>query len=74
MPTIGKVRLSTDMSAPISPVLGDEEPGSGGSVGGGSRAVGSACNGCRRSKLRCSREKPVCRHCRKTGESVLNVW
>jgi hypothetical protein len=26
-----------------------------------------ACNGCRRAKLRCSRDRPSCIHCRKTG-------
>ncbi|KAF2798061.1 hypothetical protein K505DRAFT_346843 [Melanomma pulvis-pyrius CBS 109.77] len=26
-----------------------------------------ACNGCRRAKLRCSRDRPNCLHCRKTG-------
>ncbi|KAF2824123.1 hypothetical protein CC86DRAFT_447086 [Ophiobolus disseminans] len=26
-----------------------------------------ACNGCRKSKLRCSRDRPNCLHCRKTG-------
>ena len=30
-------------------------------------AVGLACNVCRKSKLRCSRDKPACQHCRKTG-------
>ncbi|KAH7361319.1 fungal-specific transcription factor domain-containing protein [Pyrenochaeta sp. MPI-SDFR-AT-0127] len=28
---------------------------------------GLACNGCRKSKLRCSRDRPSCAHCRKTG-------
>lgn len=30
-----------------------------------------ACNCCRRRKLRCSRELPVCQQCRKTGELSL---
>ncbi|KAF1922533.1 uncharacterized protein M421DRAFT_77921 [Didymella exigua CBS 183.55] len=28
---------------------------------------GLACNGCRKAKLRCSRDRPNCLHCRKTG-------
>ena len=34
---------------------------------GTAAAQGLACNGCRKSKLRCSRDKPACQHCRKTG-------
>ncbi|KAF1843220.1 uncharacterized protein K460DRAFT_418323 [Cucurbitaria berberidis CBS 394.84] len=30
-------------------------------------ADGLACNGCRKAKLRCSRDRPYCLHCRKTA-------
>ncbi|KAF1979607.1 hypothetical protein BU23DRAFT_371884, partial [Bimuria novae-zelandiae CBS 107.79] len=30
-----------------------------------------ACNSCRKAKLRCSRDKPSCAHCRKTGVECL---
>ncbi|KAL6912499.1 hypothetical protein FSST1_010259 [Fusarium sambucinum] len=33
--------------------------------------VGLACNCCRRRKLRCSRETPICEHCRKTGQDCV---
>ncbi|ORY67110.1 uncharacterized protein BCR38DRAFT_426110 [Pseudomassariella vexata] len=35
--------------------------------GGAPSATGLACNGCRRAKLRCSRDRPTCEHCRKTS-------
>ncbi|KAK9416871.1 putative Fungal-specific transcription factor domain-containing protein [Seiridium unicorne] len=31
--------------------------------------LGLACNRCRKSKLRCSRDAPACQHCRKIGGS-----
>ncbi|KAH7469479.1 hypothetical protein FOMA001_g13938 [Fusarium oxysporum f. sp. matthiolae] len=33
--------------------------------------VGLACNCCRKRKLRCSRETPICEHCRKTGQDCV---
>ncbi|KAL5407652.1 hypothetical protein PMIN03_007024 [Paraphaeosphaeria minitans] len=30
-----------------------------------------ACNNCRKAKLRCSRDRPSCAHCRKTGADCL---
>lgn len=35
-------------------------------------AEGLACNGCRKAKLRCSRDRPNCLHCRKTGRLQLS--
>ncbi|KAH6969351.1 fungal-specific transcription factor domain-containing protein [Fusarium avenaceum] len=32
---------------------------------------GLACNCCRKRKLRCSRELPICEHCRKTGQDCV---
>ncbi|KAG4270056.1 hypothetical protein FPRO04_11888 [Fusarium proliferatum] len=33
--------------------------------------AGLACNCCRKRKLRCSRETPICEHCRKTGQDCV---
>ncbi|KAH7112922.1 fungal-specific transcription factor domain-containing protein [Dendryphion nanum] len=41
----------------------DESNGSGAQTGPESLA----CNGCRKAKLRCSRDRPSCVHCRRTG-------
>ncbi|KAF2025008.1 hypothetical protein EK21DRAFT_93594 [Setomelanomma holmii] len=36
-----------------------------------SAADSLACNNCRKSKLRCSRDRPTCLHCRKTGHDCI---
>ncbi|KAF4415997.1 C6 transcription factor [Fusarium acutatum] len=33
--------------------------------------AGLACNCCRKRKLRCSRETPICEHCRRTGQDCV---
>ncbi|KAF5230067.1 hypothetical protein FANTH_13997 [Fusarium anthophilum] len=33
--------------------------------------AGLACNCCRKRKLRCSRETPICEHCRRTGQECV---
>lgn len=33
-----------------------------------------ACKSCRKRKLRCSRETPVCNHCRRAGRSIVFLY
>ncbi|PSN65475.1 hypothetical protein BS50DRAFT_556125 [Corynespora cassiicola Philippines] len=48
-----------------SPDAGQDEPN--GTAPSKAASESLACNGCRRAKLRCSRDRPNCAHCRKTG-------
>ncbi|UZP36671.1 hypothetical protein NXS19_004487 [Fusarium pseudograminearum] len=41
--------------------FGEDNPGAG----------GVACNGCRKAKLRCSRDRPTCSHCIKTEQECV---
>lgn len=45
-------------------------------VSGGGEADGvdiPSCQGCRKRKLKCSREQPACSHCKRLGGSTLGL-
>lgn len=60
MNRIGQNEAALTMSPPANPATQNEDSGD-------AAEPAISCNGCRKRKLKCSREAPACQNCRKIG-------
>ncbi|KAJ7147969.1 hypothetical protein C8R46DRAFT_538042 [Mycena filopes] len=60
----GRVSLPQSNGEPASPFSEDTSSSSGRTTGRPSSYLSQACENCRRRKIRCDGERPVCRRCR----------